>query len=114
MSINEKNEVCPCCGRHCPADDLHCPRGRAHFGLENSESHEEHGGHNHGYDNANMTIDDKVITMLRKCGHHLHHNVSRDGTDNGQLLNFLSEDEKKQIIGLLKKCLQGWDNEKHQ
>ena len=35
----EKN--CPCCDRHCPADQLHCNRGREHFGLPLEEERGE-------------------------------------------------------------------------
>lgn len=43
-------EVCPCCDRHCPADNLHCSKGRKHFGLaddkDGADAHErrKHGG----------------------------------------------------------------------
>lgn len=104
----DESNVCPCCGRHCNVDNLHCPRGRAHFGIETEPGQEEH-HHHHGHDRADMTIDDKVISLMRGCGHHLHHNMDENSSSE-QMLSCLSPDEKKELISLLKKCLKSWDN----
>lgn len=37
------------------------------------------------------------------CGHYLHHNMNKDGSED--LLSGLSDAEKKELILLLKKCL---------
>ena len=57
MNSNSEN-VCPCCGRHCSAENLHCQRGMAHFGIkaageqEDHEKHEKfHNHHFHGKEN---------------------------------------------------------------
>lgn len=105
MNSNENN-VCPCCGRHCSIENLHCPRGRAHFGVEAKAGQGEH--HHHEHDRADMTIDDKVISLMLGCGHHLHHNMGED-ENSEQLLSFLTHEEKKELISLLKKCLQNWE-----
>lgn len=101
--------VCPCCGRHCSVENLHCERGMAHFGIEIDGKQETH-HHFHGkenFDKENMTIDDKVISLLRGCGHYLHHNASGESEE---LLSMLSVDEKKELISILKKCLKKWNN----
>lgn len=53
--------------------------------------------------------NDTLVMLLRKSGHHLHHNVG-PGKDisNEELLSALSEEEKEQLIALLEKCTQNW------
>lgn len=104
LSNNESN-VCPCCGRHCSVNELSCRRGMEHFGVEPETNMEMK--HHHEQNRADMTIDDKVISLMRRCGHHLHHNVN-DNVGGEQLLSALSHDEKKELISLLKKCLKSW------
>lgn len=108
MNHDIEADLCPCCGRNCPRENLHCPRGKEYFGIETDTMSEERGGHHHGHADADMTIDDKVIALLRKCGHYLHHNKGKDNFDSEQSLSFLSNDEKHELITLLKKCLQHW------
>lgn len=103
----DENKVCPCCGRHCSVDNLHCPRGRAHFGIEAEAGQEGH-RHGHAHDRADMTIDDKVISLMRGCGHYLHHHMNED-ISSEQMLSVLSNEEKKDLISLLKKCLHNWE-----
>jgi hypothetical protein len=81
-------------------EDLHCPRGKAHFGIETNGAQEKQ--HHHFHDKENMTIDDEVISLLRRCGHYLHHNMNAGGGE--ELLSALSEGEKKELIKLLNKC----------
>lgn len=96
-------EVCPHCENHCPADDLKCPRGMNHFGISEEEAR------------ANMSADKVAILLLRKCGHHLHHNFGH-GNKEGKAearpasptLDALTEEEKATLISLLDKCLKGW------
>ena len=97
---SENHDVCPCCGRHCPADDLHCPRGKKHFEGEGGAA--EH--HNH----HTPQIKDETAVLLLKCGHYLHHGLT-ENADN--ILSFLSDDEKNELTKLLNKCLEHW-NEK--
>lgn len=43
MSERNEERSCPCCGRHCPAEELSCERGRAYFSGEAAEGGERHG-----------------------------------------------------------------------
>lgn len=54
-----------------------------------------------------MTVDEKIVVLLRRCGHHLHHNVKSDSAVN-DLVSFLSESEKEEFIHLLENCLHHW------
>lgn len=110
--MKDGKEVCPCCDRHCPKEQLHCSRGKEHFGLPVEEKDKK--GH-HGprmMDDANMTTEEKVLAYLRGCGHYLHHNVGRGELDTASFLGFLTEEEKQQLSTLLKKCLEEWQNQK--
>ena len=84
----DHENTCPCCGRHCPQDDLHCLRGRAYFGLEQEP-----------------VSEDSVIVLLRKCGHLLHHGGAQD-------LDVLTAAEKAALEGLLQKVLDSWQTKK--
>jgi hypothetical protein len=55
-----------------------------------------------------MTVDDKVIALMRGCGHYLHHSMGAENSK--ELLLMLSEDEKRVLCSLLKKCLKAWNN----
>lgn len=51
-----------------------------------------------------MNENDKVIILLRKCGHYLHHNVGHgENVDSAKLLETLSDEEKEVLISLLEK-----------
>lgn len=80
------NEKCPCCHNHCDKDNLSCSRGIEYFNKEdNSEQ---------------LTINEKVINNLRKCGHFLHH---AEKMANDSLLAGLSENELNELNLLLAK-----------
>lgn len=98
------NTVCPCCGRHCSIEDLHCPRGMAHFGIE-----ADGGGsrNHHGHRKFDIDTEASAITLIRQCGHFLHHSMPGGGSDD-ELLSFLTDDEKTQLSEILKKCLKNW------
>lgn len=51
-----------------------------------------------------MTIEEKIMNKMQKCGHFLHH--SREVKD----LKFLTEEEKQNLDVLLSKCLEKWNN----
>lgn len=55
-----------------------------------------------------MTLDERTVTLVRRCGHHLHHNAAGKSVDNAQLLSVLSEEEKETLASLLEKCLNSW------
>lgn len=93
----EKN--CPCCNRHCPADNLHCPTGRKYFGIEDKDSPADHP----------VDSNKKMILLLRKCGHFLHHNVGQND-DTTPLVNALTSEERITLEYLLEKCLDCWSN----
>lgn len=98
------DSVCPCCGHHCPADNLNCPRGKMYFGQ--TEDTEKHSGRGHG--NNMPDIKDETVALMLKCGHYLHHGLT---DENENILSFLSDDEKTELTKLLKKCVEQW-NEK--
>lgn len=86
-----EEQFCPCCKNRCPVTDLSCHRGREYFavrgeGGERGESPRE---------------ADEVVTLLRKCGHTLHHGHGH----NAVTIEGLTEDERATLIVLLKKCL---------
>jgi hypothetical protein len=93
-------EVCPCCPNHCPKEQLRCPRGRNYFegGADAAQSPHHHQGIQQ---NPNLSTEELVIGLLRKCGHMLHHGAAQ-GTD---LLSNLSDAEKEQLKALLEKCV---------
>lgn len=103
-------DICPQCGNHCPKNDLRCPRGMRYFDMEM-----EAGGRGHSFarptyeDISAMPVDDAVITLMRKCGHYLHHSAGNGKDVNRKLLSALSEEEKKALAALLQKCTQEWD-----
>lgn len=56
-----------------------------------------------------MDTTQEVLVELRKCGHFLHHNFGKGNTpETAELLSALSEEEKVQLLGLLRKCNQNW------
>ncbi|MDY3767431.1 MAG: cytidylate kinase-like family protein [Lachnospiraceae bacterium] len=96
---------CPRCKNHCSKDNLQCHKGKEYFGITTEESKEKH----HELSKEATTPDEKVIELLRKSGHYLHHSVGHnDSTDPSQLLSALSAEEKTAMISLLEKCLQSW------
>lgn len=85
----EKN--CPCCDKHCPVEKLSCGEGRRHFGKEMEDRPQE-----------------RMIVLLRKCGHLLHHSLG-PGTDAAPLTEALSAEERATLERLLEKCLKHWE-----
>lgn len=78
-------EKCPCCSNHCHKDDLKCNRGREYFDMNKTES---------------LTIQEKIINDLRKCGHLLHHNKDINSND---IFAKLSSDDIEKLHELLNK-----------
>jgi hypothetical protein len=79
-------EKCPCCPNHCSKDNLGCGRGKNYFNNNLEE----------------ISLNEKVISDLRKCGHLLHHNSD---LDTESLLANFSEVELKSLHNLLTKFL---------
>ncbi|MGM9878176.1 MAG: hypothetical protein ACI33S_05975 [Bacilli bacterium] len=96
---NEKN--CPCCPNHCSIDNLSCGKGKTYFNGNSSKSLKERNEYTEK-DDSSMTIDEKAMSKIRKCGHFLHHK------DKEVSLDFLSNDEKENLIDILSKCLDNW------
>lgn len=102
----EEIQRCPCCERHCPVTQLHCRRGMLHFGKITEEEIRRMDE----MDESAMPLDDLAIRCLRRSGHYLHHSAGLDGKmDNEQLMSALTEEEKRQLVALLKKCLNAWN-----
>lgn len=60
------------------------------------------------FDNA--TPAQLTLRTLRRCGHHLHHNVDKD-TPAEELFSCLSQEEQTALRELLGKCLRSWTKE---
>lgn len=73
---------CNQCEKQCPKDALKCGRGRAYFGMADEAS----GG-------------SEWISLLRKCGHMLHHGEVPEEI----FAQRLSEEEQIQLVSLLQK-----------
>jgi len=95
--------VCPHCKRHCSVDDLHCSRGRVYFGQEAEEFQ-------HNKNRKNINIKDEAVILMLKCGHLLHHGL-RERAESEDILYFLSSEEKNELMLILKKCIDVWDNQ---
>lgn len=102
--VQDGKQVCPCCDRHCPAENLHCSRGKEHFGLP-TDKNERKGHGPREIDEKNMSADEIVLILMRQCGHFLHHNM---GGGEAAELSFYTEEEKQELIRLLKKCINEW------
>lgn len=96
----EKN--CPCCPNHCSIDNLSCGRGRQYFDGENKEEH-GHKSHHEAKDESLMSLEEKVLYKMHRCGHALHHS-------NGSMnLDFLTNEEKQTLVKILSKCIDNWN-----
>lgn len=98
-------QACPLCGNHCSVEALGCPKGRAYFGLSGGES----SGRHPDVAPEPSTPEERVIALLRKGGHYLHHNFGKgEKPDETQLLSNLSGEERASLAALLEKCLEKW------
>lgn len=69
----QKNNFCPCCGRHCNLNEPHCERGKAYIrtGNDSGVRHTHHRERDfERYDT--LDTDNKLIMNLRDLGHMLH------------------------------------------
>lgn len=55
-----------------------------------------------------LPVEERIIRLMRKCGHYLHHSVNPKEADNNQLLSALNEQEKAELETLLQKCISEW------
>lgn len=93
-----REKTCPQCENHCPADALKCGRGMNYFGVQRRER-----------DINSMSTEERLLVLLRGCGHHLHHNAEHD-TNADALVGMLTAEEKASLEAILQKCLQHWQN----
>lgn len=84
---------CPGCDKHCPVDQPNCPTGEAYFRGETA---------------VHSPQTEKMIVLLRKCGHFLHHHVDRTA-DTAALTAALDPEERAILEALLEKCLARWN-----
>lgn len=103
MKPQFNNNSCPCCGRHCPTNDLHCSRGMNYFGQKAEQSRQAKGKHR-------ANTKDETVHLLLQCGHILHHEL-RERSENEDILSFLSLSEKNELNALLKKYVNLLSNE---
>lgn len=89
---------CPCCPNHCDINNLSCGRGIKHFNLSKNESEKEKLVVNE----ESLSVDEKILNKLRKCGHFLHHSKETPIFQN------LTVIEKENLLDLLTKCLDNW------
>lgn len=94
-------EKCPCCSNHCDVKNLSCGKGKEYF-AKNTNKNENYRSHHLEKDESVMTLDERTIYIIQKCGHFLHH------SEKIYSLNFLSNEEKQQLISILSKCLDNW------
>lgn len=100
-------KVCLRCHNHCSVDQLHCSKGKEDFGLPTDKN----ARHNNGekpLDEKDMTLDEIVLALMRQCGHFLHHNIEHKENIDTLKLDFYTEQEKRELIQLLKICLNKW------
>ncbi len=96
----EKN--CPCCPNHCSVDSLSCGRGKSYFSGENKGEH-GHKKHHEKKDESLMTLEEKTLYKMRRCGHALHH------SHEDMNLDFLTDEEKQALVKILSKCIDNWN-----
>lgn len=97
--MEENKNTCPCCGRHCPLNDVQCERGR-NF-IETGEipertkqkEHRHHDGHQHDH-HKEMSTNEHISRMLGKCGHILRHQAGGKASQS-RVLQILSEHKDK-------------------
>ncbi|MGN1250204.1 MAG: MarR family winged helix-turn-helix transcriptional regulator [Candidatus Spyradocola sp.] len=96
------HEDCPCCGRHCPMDDLHCGRGQeyARTGVippRDPNREHGHGGHRHGEGWLQryqaQDTQGRLIWNLRDVGHTIRAQ-SEGKASRGRVLTLLREEKR--------------------
>ncbi len=88
-----EEKFCPCCKNRCPVTALSCGKGKAYFGISAEGEHGRRGFQESG---------DEVVDLLLKCGHTLHHSHGASEIK----LYCLNQEERAQLVALLKKCLK--------
>lgn len=119
----QKNETCPLCPNHCPADNLRCGKGHAHFknGNKTTEttnhySHREYfkgfGGRKREHFRADPSKD-SLPYLLFYSSHYLHEMLHEKSIEDEEwLFVCLDETEQNQLKMLLQKLLTHWGQHK--
>ncbi|NBJ93909.1 hypothetical protein [Parablautia muri] len=83
-------------------------RGRQGYGEGHGHGHDR--GHQHGRDDFGHGKSDDLYSLMRGCGHYLHHSSEKHQKAEGenQLFAVLDDEEQKCLKGLLKKLLDSW------
>lgn len=55
-----------------------------------------------------MTLAQKTLRTMRRCGHQLHHNMSGKDICAEEALSCLTAEEQQTLLKLLGKCLENW------
>lgn len=50
-----------------------------------------------------MTLEEKALYKMRRCGHALHH------SHEDMNLDFLTDEEKQALVKILSKCIDNWN-----
>lgn len=94
---------CPICPRQCDLSNPHCPRGMRYAQTGEIPKHKHHKNH--------LSFENREQQLVMK---YLHHAVrvadSGDITQDDAMLMFdvLSDDETKELAGLLEKLSDHW------
>lgn len=114
---NERNETCPLCSNHCPADNLKCGKGHAYFKndsktMENRHFHREYFKGFDGRKRGHLTVEpakDSLLYLLFGCSHYLHEMLHEKKIEDEKVLFAgLDETEQNQLKVLLQKLLARW------
>ena len=82
------NEVCPCCGRHCPMDDLHCSTGKEYAQTDVVKEKKHHKHHAEKYEA--LDIHSKLAMNLREISRTMNHRSEGKGSQK-RVLTLLNE-----------------------
>ena len=105
--MDERNNLCPCCGKHCDLSAPGCGRGEEYLrtgviperkGHGGHDGH--HGGHGHHKERRNITeleryqtldTDGKLLAMIQESGHMGHFLFGGKGSQN-RILRILAKE----------------------
>ena len=100
---NDQVQTCPQCDNHCPIDALQCGRGRKYFGM--TEGNHEHGHeHNHGGHCGHGHLKSGLAGLFHQCGRFACH----ADTEEAELFQALTDEEKAVLQALLEKLATSW------
>jgi len=114
-----KMQRCPLCHNHCPIDSLSCSKGKKHFVSEADKKQDKKQEKKHDKVQEERKDTKKIkeyekkddlYSLLRTCGHYLHHYAGKsDGqAENPELFQALDEQQKKELQASLKILKESW------